>query len=49
SVATLTLNSNKLKFDTIDDRSKIEHLTKLLDLSLNGNPLDVIPPFNDSK
>ncbi|CAF3402993.1 unnamed protein product [Rotaria socialis] len=49
SVVILTLNSNNLKFDTIDDRSKIEHLTKLLDLSLNGNPLDIIPAFNNSK
>jgi hypothetical protein len=33
----------------VDDRSKIENLPKLSDLSLNQNPLGTIPPFNDSK
>ncbi|CAF0880863.1 unnamed protein product [Rotaria sordida] len=48
-VRTLTLINNKLKFDTTDDRSKIENLTSLLDLSLNQNPIEIIPPFNNSK
>jgi len=33
----------------VDDRSIIENLTKLTDLSLNQNPLGTIPPFNDPK
>jgi len=33
----------------VDDRSKIENLTKLTYLSLNQNPLGTIPPLNNSK
>ncbi|CAF3509061.1 unnamed protein product [Adineta steineri] len=49
NVVTLTLINNQLKFDTINDRSKIENLPRLTDLSLNANPLGTIPSFNDSK
>lgn len=31
------------------DRAKIENLSFLIDLSLNGNPLGSIPPFNHTK
>ncbi len=33
----------------VSDRSKIENLHQLIDLSLNRNPLGTIPPFNNSK
>jgi hypothetical protein len=32
-----------------NDRAKIENLTKLIDLSLNENPLGIIPPFINTK
>ncbi|CAF4466259.1 unnamed protein product [Rotaria sp. Silwood2] len=48
-VVTLTLNHNNLKFDRITDREKIENLTSLTDLSINQNPLGMIPPFNHTK
>ncbi|CAF1197182.1 unnamed protein product [Adineta steineri] len=46
NVKTLTLINNTLKFDTINDRIKIESLPKLTNLILNQNPLEIIPPFN---
>ncbi|CAF0758722.1 unnamed protein product [Adineta steineri] len=46
NVKTLTLINNSLKFDTINDRTKIESLPKLTNLILNQNPLEIIPPFN---
>ncbi|CAF1517983.1 unnamed protein product, partial [Adineta steineri] len=46
NVKTLTLINNTLKFDTINDRIKIESLPKLTNLILNQNPLGKIPPFN---
>ncbi|CAF1321101.1 unnamed protein product [Adineta ricciae] len=48
-VVTLTLINDKLNLDSSTDRSKIENLPRLLDLSLNQNPLGSIPPFNSSR
>ncbi|CAF5086358.1 unnamed protein product, partial [Rotaria sp. Silwood1] len=48
-VRVLTLVDNKLTVETTDDISKIENLTRLIELNLNQNPLATIPPFNDSK
>ncbi|UJR10458.1 hypothetical protein I4U23_014662 [Adineta vaga] len=47
-VVTLTLINDRLKFDTSADRSKIANLSRLQDLSLNHNPLTIIPSFNIS-
>lgn len=36
-------------FIIVSDRSKIENLPNLIDLSINQNPLEIIPPFNNTK
>jgi hypothetical protein len=40
---------NILSLIVVTDRAKIENLPNLIDLSINQNPLGIIPPFNNTK